>query len=94
VIHIRERGVKPVSCNCWLPGLNEFGRWLHQQGEIPTPLRLPPQDLLTARTSDFDFDNLLLLVTGKRRKQRKVPFSIEPREILFRFGLPQRGFIC
>ena len=43
-------------------------------------------ELLTVRTSDFDFDNLLLLVTGKGRKQRKVPFSIELRKILFRFG--------
>ena len=34
---------------------------------------------------DFDFDNLLLLVTGKGRKQRKVPFSIELRKLLFRF---------
>ena len=45
VIHLRERGVKPVSCNCWLRGLNAFCRWLHQQGEIPAPLRLPPQKL-------------------------------------------------
>jgi len=43
-------------------------------------------ELLTSRASDFDFDNLLLLVTGKGRKQRKVPFSIELRKILFRFG--------
>lgn len=39
----------------------------------------------STRRKDFDFDNLLLLVTGKGRKQRKVPFSIELRKILFRF---------
>jgi integrase/recombinase XerD len=124
--------VKPVSCNCWLRGLHSVCRRLHQRGEIPAPLRLPPQklekrivpthsedalrrilrfrpkvfahwrvhtiactlvdtgcridELLTARTADVDFDNLLLLVTGKGRKQRKVPFSIELRKILFRFG--------
>jgi integrase len=43
-------------------------------------------ELLSARTADFDFDNMLLLVTGKGRKQRKVPFSIELRKVLFRFG--------
>jgi integrase/recombinase XerD len=138
VVHLRERGVKPVSCNCWMRGLNAFCRWLHQQGEIPQPLRLPPQrlekkivpthssealrailrfrpksfahwrvhvaastlvdtgcridELLTARVSDFDLDNLLLTVVGKGRKQRKVPFSIELRKLLFRFGqIKDRG---
>ena len=131
VIHLRDRGVKPVSCNCWMRGTNAFCKWLHGQGAIPAPLRLPPQrvekhlvpvhderairlllrfrptkfdhfrvhtiactaldtgcridELLSAREIDFDFDNLLLLVTGKGRKQRKVPFSIELRKMLFRF---------
>jgi integrase/recombinase XerD len=131
VVHLRERGVKPVSCNCWMRAMNAFCRWLHAQGAIPEPLRLPPQkvekhlvpvhderairlllrfkpkkfdrfrvhtiactaldtgcridELLSAKQIDFDFDNLLLLVTGKGRKQRKVPFSIELRKILFRF---------
>jgi integrase/recombinase XerD len=44
------------------------------------------EELLTARTSDFDFDNLLLTVVGKGRKQRKVPFSIELRRLLFRLA--------
>ena len=43
-------------------------------------------ELLTARVIDFDLDNLLLTVVGKGRKQRKVPFSIELRKLLFRFG--------
>jgi integrase/recombinase XerD len=132
VIHLRERGVKPVSCNCWMRALNAFCRWLHQQGEIPSALRLAPQklekrivpthgeaalrtilrfrpktfvqwrvyavactlvdtgcrieELLTARVSDFDFDNLLLTVVGKGRKERRVPFGIELRKVLFRFA--------
>ena len=32
VIHLRERGVKPVSCNCWLRAMNAFCGWLHEQG--------------------------------------------------------------
>ena len=43
-------------------------------------------ELLTARVSDFDFDNLLLTVAGKGRKQRRVPFSTELRKVLFRFA--------
>ncbi len=130
VVHLRERGVKPVSCNCWMRGINAFCKWLHGQGAIPEPLRLPPQkvekhlvpvhddraiacssassrrssttggstiastaldtgcridELLSAKVTDFDFDNFLLLVTGKGRKQRKVPFSIELRKMRFRF---------
>src|SRR5262249_9171274 len=41
-------------------------------------------ELLTARIGDFDFDNLLLTVVGKGRKQRKVPISTELRKLLFR----------
>lgn len=132
VVHLRERGVKPVSCNCYLRGLNAFCRWLHQEGHSANAVRLPPLKLerrllalhgepalrlilsyrpqifvqwrvhavactildtgcridepLTARVIDFDFDNLLLTVVGKGRKQRKVPFSIELRKLLFRFA--------
>ena len=117
VVHLRERGVKPVTCNTWIRALNAFCRWLHEQGEIPTLVKLAPQrlerriirthnetilrallkfkpkdfaqwrvyaldsaildtgcrieELLGARRADFDFDNLLLVVTGKGRKQRR-----------------------
>ena len=132
IVHLRGRGVKPISCNSWLRVLNTFCRWLHQNGHLPDPVRLAPQrvekrllpvpddsairtllrfrpndfahwrvhavactildtgcrieELLTTRMSDFDLDNLLLSVVGKGRKQRKVPFSTEPRKLLFRFG--------
>ena len=132
VVHLRERGVRPVSCNCYLRGINAFCRWLHQEGHSPQTVRLPPlklekpllavhderalrlilsyrpktfiqwrvhavactvldtgcriDELLTARVSGFDFDNLLLTVVGKGRKQRKVPMSVELRRLLFRFG--------
>jgi integrase/recombinase XerD len=132
VVHLRERGVKPVSCNCWLRGLNAFGKWLHAEGKIPDPVRVRPQkeekrllpllndgalrvligyrpktfvewrvhavastildngcrieELLTANVADFDFNNLLLTVVGKGRKQRQGPFSTELRKRVFRFG--------
>ena len=41
-------------------------------------------EALTLRVNDVDFDNLLLLLDGKGRKQRKVPFSFELRKALFR----------
>jgi hypothetical protein len=42
-------------------------------------------ELLSLRWSDVDFDNLLLTVTGKGNKQRKIPFSFELRKHLVRF---------
>jgi integrase len=35
------------------------------------------EEMLTARVADFDFDNLILTVYGKGRKERRVPFSTE-----------------
>ena len=37
------------------------------------------------KVSDVDMDNLLLTLTGKGRKQRKVPFSLELRKALYRY---------
>ena len=45
VITLRERGVKPVSCNTWLRALNAFCRWLHEEGETPALVKLAPQRL-------------------------------------------------
>ena len=48
--------------------------------------------VLTAATSAFDSGSLLLLVTGKGRRERRVPFSIELRRVLYRFGqFKERG---
>jgi site-specific recombinase XerC len=43
VIHERERGIRPVTCNTWLRALNAFCRWLHEQGELPALVKLAPQ---------------------------------------------------
>src|SRR5687767_2695831 len=45
VVHLRERGVKPVSCNTGLRALNAFCRWLHEQGEAPALVKLRPRRL-------------------------------------------------
>jgi integrase/recombinase XerD len=42
-------------------------------------------EVLTLRVADCDLDNLLFTVTGKGRKQRKIPFSFELRRHLTRF---------
>lgn len=42
-------------------------------------------EALTLRVSEIDFDNLLVTLDGKGRKQRVVPFSFELRKALFRY---------
>lgn len=149
VYGLRDRGVRPVTCNTWLRALNAFCRWLHERGDLPTKVHLKPlkaekrliatlemeaisaivsfrpptavtvnlkhadgprkgqkafawwrihaltctlldtgcrvQELLDARVEDFDFDDLLLTVVGKGDKQRRIPFSVDLRRILFRY---------
>lgn len=41
-------------------------------------------EVLSLAWTDIDFDNLLLTVTGKGSKQRKIPFSIELRKYLWK----------
>ena len=45
VVHLRERGVKPVSCNCWLRAMNAFWKWLHEQGAVSDLVRVRPQKI-------------------------------------------------
>src|SRR5262250_1027355 len=42
-------------------------------------------EALTLRNLHIDFENLLVTLDGKGRKQRVVPFSFELRKALFRF---------
>ena len=41
-------------------------------------------ELLTLRKADVDLENLLVKVTGKGRKERVVPMSLELRKILWK----------
>ena len=50
-------------------------------------------EVLTLRVQDVDMDNLLLTVTGKGRKQRRIPFSFELRRILCRYIADRQGLV-
>lgn len=41
-------------------------------------------EALTLRVREIDFENMLVTLDGKGRKQRVVPFSFELRKALFR----------
>ena len=50
---------------------------------VDTGIRI--EEALGLRQADVDYDNLLLTVRGKGRKDRIVPFSSELRRVLFRW---------
>lgn len=43
-------------------------------------------ELLTLKRSNIDFDNLLIKVLGKGRRERIVPYSLELRKVLWRYS--------
>jgi integrase/recombinase XerD len=47
-------------------------------------------EVLSLRVQDCNLDDLLLTVTGKGRKQRIIPFSMELRRVLAKFILDFR----
>ena len=65
----------------WLCRTCAFTRW--RRAILDTGCRI--DELLSARATAFDFDDLLLTVVGKGDKERRVPFSLELRKRLVRF---------
>jgi hypothetical protein len=60
VVHLRQRGVRPVTCNTWIRALNAFCRWLHGQGEATASVKLAPRRL----------EKRIIRTTTKRRSAR------------------------
>ena len=40
VVALRERGIKPVTCNTYVGAMNAFCAWLHQEGHAPERTKL------------------------------------------------------
>jgi len=40
VVALRERGIKPVTCNTYVGAMNAFCAWLHQEGHAPERVKL------------------------------------------------------
>lgn len=41
IIHERDRGLRPVTCNTYIGAMNAFCAWLHQEGHIPERVKMP-----------------------------------------------------
>jgi integrase/recombinase XerD len=125
VIRMRERGLKPSSCNNRIRAVNAYLQWLESDlrveklkeeqrilptfstEDIQTMLHWKPKgyfqrrlhtlmmtladtgcridEALSLKWTEVDFANLLLTVTGKGSKQRKIPFSFELRRLLYKW---------
>lgn len=58
---------------------------------LDTGMRI--DEALTLRPESIDFDNMLLIVMGKGKKERLVPFSFELRRVLVKYmaRMPQKA---
>ncbi len=66
-------------------GRKFFERRLHLMILILLDTGARVSEVTGMKVTDVDMDNLLLTLTGKGRKQRKVPFSLELRKVLYRY---------
>jgi integrase/recombinase XerD len=62
-----------------------YGRRLHLLVLILLDTGCRISEVLNVKVEDCDLDNLLVVVNGKGKKQRRVPFSLELRKALFRY---------
>ena len=67
VIGLRERGVKPVTCNNRARALNAFFVWLHREGHLEKPIRIPLQREERKMLQTFTEAQLRALIVFKPR---------------------------
>jgi len=41
VVRLRERGIRPVTCNTYIGAMNAFCRWLHDEGHAREHVKIP-----------------------------------------------------
>jgi integrase/recombinase XerD len=63
----RERGVSATTCNSYARGLNAFFVWLHAEGHISNPLRIPKQHTERKVVQTFSPAHLQAIITFKPR---------------------------
>jgi RHS repeat-associated protein len=67
VIALRDRGVRPVTCNCWLRALNAFGRWLREREAIPHAITLRQLKVEQRMVKTLDHQAIHQLVSFRPR---------------------------
>jgi integrase/recombinase XerD len=68
VTGMREKGIKPVSCNTYIRGINSFLTWLYENEYIPEPLKIKQLKTEQKVMKTFDDKELRLIISYKPRK--------------------------
>ena len=73
VVSLRERGVRPISCNCCMRGINAFCKWLHQQGMLVPRIR---QHVVHLPTDSKDHERRLRRAAHKTHVSPSCPYCV------------------
>jgi site-specific recombinase XerD len=65
IYSLRDRGVRPVTCNTWLRALNAFCRWLHENGHSPSRVHMRPLKVEKRLVETLDVDAIRAIVNFK-----------------------------
>jgi integrase/recombinase XerD len=67
VIGLREQGIKPVSCNTYISGINAFLSWLYENGYTPEHLKIKKLKFHQRIMKTFDEKELSRIIKHKPR---------------------------
>ena len=62
---LRQRGVKPISCNTYIKALNAFCKWLHDEGHLGERLELGTLELEKRILQTLTDDQIQTPLSGK-----------------------------
>ena len=92
IISLLDNKISPVSVNRKLSSLKSFFKFLMKQGFVSVnPLRFvtgpkTKKPLPTfVQDTDIDYDAMLIRVTGKRNKQRLIPFAERLKNLMLAY---------
>jgi integrase len=67
VVRLRERGVRPVTCNTYVAAMNAFCAWLHQEGHASERVKLAKLRVDRRMLTLLDDSQMRALITYKPR---------------------------
>jgi integrase/recombinase XerD len=65
VVHLRQRGVRPVTCNTWIGAMNAYCAWAHEQGLAPEAVKIKKLRLERRLLRTFDDAQIRMLLRFK-----------------------------
>jgi integrase/recombinase XerD len=72
VVTLRERGVKPVTCNTYVGAMNAFCAWLHEEGHTSERVKLPKLRVERRLLTLLDDTQMRVLIGYKPKTLRQA----------------------